>query len=677
MVRFQGLGRRGTVSTVTSDGRPRTKLGGPDGRGLRKSWVASVWRATTAVPDDPDEVPAPEDPKDLLGSAVLIDAQHLLTCRHVSRAEPRGTAGGRLLVRFPFAGAGRWHVVHAVGEVDDGGPLDVALLQLEAPVDQAPAIVQSVGPEQLTGTWRAHGFPIDDRDATGRNRGKGYAVDGVLDGPIGNGALDLHTTSDRAVVPGFSGTGLWSDEHDAVVAIIDTVDGDRPTAIPVAEAVEHLHRSTVLRTVAERMVHYIDDADWRAWNLRADPAYEAHFGPRSRGVTRHDQKGHLFRGRHTELTTITTWQRDWRHDHRTLVVTGSPGTGKSAIMGRIVTTADPVLRLQVRDDGVMAPAGSITIAVHASGKTVYDVAEKVAQATRASAATQPHELGAAIAAAHPSPDRPVTVLIDAVDEAQDPHRIMNEIVMPLQAAGSVTGSPRVLVGTRRADTDHRPLFRPDDARLLVIDLDDDPDGSGRRGMNDDGGGPGSLSSHSAAVTEYVVAILRARMTGLSPGIFMDPDSLRPLAARIARASGNNFLIASLVAEHHAAHGASTTEPASPHDPDTAGAISIETALETYLDGIPGVAGISARDLLGILAFARTPGMPATLWHTAVLALLPDQLDNTPDMISPSDLDTFAASDGTAFLLTTASDESGPVYRLYHQELIDTLLKAYP
>ena len=38
------------------------------------------------------------------------------------------------------------------------------------------------------------------------------------------------------------------------------------------------------------------------------------------------------------------WLDRARPDRRVLVVTGSPGVGKSAVLGRIVTTADPDIR---------------------------------------------------------------------------------------------------------------------------------------------------------------------------------------------------------------------------------------------------------------------------------------------------------------------------------------------
>jgi hypothetical protein len=58
-----------------------------------------------------------------------------------------------------------------------------------------------------------------------------------------------------------------------------------------------------------------------------------------------------------------------------LVVTGAPGAGKSAVLGRIVTTADAdaVKELPASDAAVRATMGSVACAVHAKGKTTLEV----------------------------------------------------------------------------------------------------------------------------------------------------------------------------------------------------------------------------------------------------------------------------------------------------------------
>jgi hypothetical protein len=106
-----------------------------------------------------------------------------------------------------------------------------------------------------------------------------------------------------------------------------------------------------------------------------------HWRPRARGVSIDTEGGYRFRGRTVALTEIVQWLNRSVPDTRLLVVTGSPGVGKSAVLGRIVTTADEGVRaaLPTDDTNVRAPIGSVACAVHMKGKTALDVAVAIAR----------------------------------------------------------------------------------------------------------------------------------------------------------------------------------------------------------------------------------------------------------------------------------------------------------
>ena len=91
------------------------------------------------------------------------------------------------------------------------------------------------------------------------------------------------------------------------------------------------------------------------------------------------ERGYRFRGRATALHRIVAWLDRDKPDRRVLVVTGSPGVGKSAVLGRIVTTADTAIRasLPPGDEAVRASVGSVGCAVHAKAKTALEVAEEI------------------------------------------------------------------------------------------------------------------------------------------------------------------------------------------------------------------------------------------------------------------------------------------------------------
>ena len=61
---------------------------------------------------------------------------------------------------------------------------------------------------------------------------------------------------------------------------------------------------------------------------------EKFFNPRARGVDVPQEVGWSFVGRHVVLRDLTAWLTN-RDDIRTIVVTGNPGSGKSAVIGRL------------------------------------------------------------------------------------------------------------------------------------------------------------------------------------------------------------------------------------------------------------------------------------------------------------------------------------------------------
>src|SRR5262245_13383630 len=121
------------------------------------------------------------------------------------------------------------------------------------------------------------------------------------------------------------------------------------------------------------------------WTLEADPEAGRHWRPRARGVAVDSEQGYRFRGRTAAVRAVVGWLDRHKPDRGVLVVTGSPGVGKSAVLGRIVTTADPGIRaaMPVDDRGLLATEGSVACAVHAKGKTALDVAIEISRAASA------------------------------------------------------------------------------------------------------------------------------------------------------------------------------------------------------------------------------------------------------------------------------------------------------
>ena len=592
------------------------------------------------------------DDFDPLGTAVVVGADLVLTCAHV--VMPEGALREPLWVAFPKAGECPRRRVASVHVVYSRPVRDLAVLMLAEPV---PAGVEAAPlrcpqGEDLAGrAWWAFGFP--DRDAVGD------CADGLVGASLSYGWVRLDTASRYLIRPGFSGGGLWSPDYEAVVGIVGQAhangDGRAITLRQADQDFPDLELAALTRWSVEAAGE-IALAQW-GWSLARDPEGVRHWRPRARGVSIDSERGWRFRGRAAALRTIVAWLDRAVPDRRVLVVTGSPGVGKSAVLGRIVTTADPDIRtlLPPADEGVQASLGSVSCAVHAKGKTALEVAGEIARAASAALPGEPGDLAPAIRETlSRRGGARFNVIIDALDEAVsagEVRAIIDSVVLPLAETCSVAGA-QVVVGTRRRDDDGDLLGRFG-AALERVDLDD----------------PGFFAGGDLAA--YALACLQLAGDERPDNPYSDEAAAGPLAARIAAMSGQNFLIAGLIARSHGLHDeeAATAGQLEP-------AATVDSALAAYLERVRPVAGLPAGHALTALAFAEAPGLSAALWRLAAEAIYGIQL-------SSADLTKFARSSAANFLVESAADmppdtdseDAGPVYRLFHQALNDALLHA--
>lgn len=159
-----------------------------------------------------------------------------------------------------------------------------------------------------------------------------------------------------------------------------------------------------------------------------------HFRPKAAG----------FEGRHAVMARLCRWLVE--DGPGVQVVTGRPGSGKSAVLGRIVVLANPetrtdILRQEPELPGEQRrlPEGSITAAVHAGGKSANDVALEIASALDVTA-----PLPALLCEALRARDEKTAIVIDALDEADNPHKIIEELLVPLAQLDKI----KLLVATR-------------------------------------------------------------------------------------------------------------------------------------------------------------------------------------------------------------------------------------
>lgn len=535
---------------------------------------------------------------------------------------------------------------------------DVAVLVLAEP---APAAVRSAPLSSPDGTdlagerWWAFGFPADTPF--------GADAHGVIGASLAYGWMRLEADPGQRVTGGFIGAGIWSPRFEAVVGLLGRV---HPMAEPAGHAVAMTLAEVARELPGERLDRLAgwtaldagesalaawgwsvpaDDAEppgW-SWSLDADVEAGRHWRPRARGVPVESEPGYRFRGRRAALAAVIGWLDRAVLDDRVLVVTGSPGVGKSAVLGRVVTTADAALRraLPPDDDNLTAAVGSVACAVHVKGKTALDVAVEIARAAAVRLPDSADQLAPALRRRLADRHTPrFTVVLDALDEAVTPdqaQQVVEDIVLPIARTCGPVGA-QLVVGTRRSDDggDLMQLFGSDPA---VVDLDDE------------------RYFEVGDLTAYALATLRLVGAEREGNPYADERVAGPVAARIAELADRNFLVAGLTARRHGQYDAVAVHP-----DDLCFPPDVDTALAAYVRRLPPVGAAPATLALTALAYAQGSGLSLELWQVVLAAL-----GATTQL---TDLAEFARTSAANFLV----ESTGHRFRLFHQALDDALLR---
>ncbi|MGK5530931.1 trypsin-like peptidase domain-containing protein [Streptomyces sp. URMC 129] len=580
-----------------------------------------------------------------LGCGFLIDTERVLTCAHVVR--PAWDGRGELWVVFPKAEElmARRIKVSKVTLPSDGDDetQDVAVLHLAETIRGGLAArLRRPAEGDLVGTaWWSFGFP----DGV-----LGNSASGSVGEALAYGWIRLDTNELRYPVRGgYSGAAVWSPAYQAVVGMV----GQAHSATGDARA---LTVRAITRLLPDQRLHQLTDwsleaADEMAmnswgWSLGTDPEAERHWRPRARGVSTEAERGFRFRGRTAALREIIDWIAAPPR-RQVLVITGAPGSGKSAVLGRIITTADREVAasLPPDDTALRAPVGSISCAVHAKGKTALEVAREIACAASAPLPGQVRDLLPSLRVTLGNrPVRPFTLVIDALDEANtanEARTVIHHIVVPLAEACADLGV-HVVVGARRRD-DAGDLLGSFGHAARIVDLD------------------APEFSAPADLTTYALATLQMEGDRRSGNPYADRAVALPVAERIASLADTNFLVAGLVARAHGIHDRWAVDPREMSFP-----VTVDASLRDYLRLLPDVGSLTADKVLTPLAYAEAPGLTMALWQVALTALF----DTTP---SKSELFEFARSSAANFLLESAGGgPDGLTFRLFHQALNESL-----
>ena len=375
-----------------------------------------------------------------------------------------------------------------------------------------------------------------------------------------------------------------------------------------------------------------------------------HFGPRSRGVEFESEQGMYFSGRRLVLTRIVDWLTAPASDGRGRILTGSPGSGKSAVLGRIVALSAPGYRAAVSlagaDPRTIVPEDTVQVAIHARHKRLEDVVSRFAAELGLAADSPSALLYELNRRSRDAP--PIVAVLDALDEAGsgtaadtggrgEPRRIARDLLRPMSEIPGV----RLLIGTRRE------LISSLGTGFEMLDLDapayaDDEDVAG-----------------------YVAAVLLAAD---------EPDVKTPyrgkdeLAKQIGRAVAQRASGVYLVARMASRSLRSATEP-------------VDTGVPGWMDLLPSEIGEAfddylfrfgpdeerVRRLLMPLALAEGQGLP----RGEVWLRLATELSGT----ATTDADLAWVLTAANSYVAEVTDHGRSVYRLYHQSLAEHLRRT--
>ncbi|MFJ5986322.1 trypsin-like peptidase domain-containing protein [Lentzea sp. NPDC092896] len=339
----------------------------------------------------------------VLGAGVLLGETHVLTCAHVV---PEGAD-------HVFVDRMRGPVVRADVDLSRWVPPledrrgDVALLDLTGPLPGAGAMLRRTALRRNL-VVRTVGFPGRVHD--------GVSVLAKLAGRGGPGGewvqMNRESATEYPVTGGFSGAGVV-DDADGSRAVIGIVVGE------YANDVAHLSWMIPVETILH---HLPGVARWTTGGPPLDDGFAAKAAAEVEQVD-------LAR-------TLASWLDRHRTHDTVMVLVGRDcevlrrAAGLSTVESRPVVAGAP--------EGTVPGVGSVDLAMDASSRTVDQLSLRIID--RAGLGSDESSTpGEQVRAGTP----PMTVVVDGVDDAEQPEALLREVLQPIVEQGS-----RVVLGFR-------------------------------------------------------------------------------------------------------------------------------------------------------------------------------------------------------------------------------------
>ncbi|HEX5201859.1 MAG TPA: caspase family protein [Actinoplanes sp.] len=354
----------------------------------------------------------------------------------------------------------------------------------------------------------------------------------------------------------------------------------------------------------------------------------------------------LFTGRVAELARLAAWLADPTAAPVHLV-TGAPGAGVSTLLAHVVRHAHPELRAELGvDPGVAVPGTAELVAVNLAGADLPQAVDAIGRQLVG------HPVGGhseTLVNAVLGRARPVTLVLDGLDQAVDPPAVEARLLRPLASGRNTSGGPacRMLIGAHA-------LRGPFPATMVTTDLDAvDPadllaflellgEREGRTGPQ--------WTAFARAAAEALAADSPAADSLAADSLAVDVTATDRFGAYLAAA----------------VHGRAAASGSGPTLLGTqlSRAMTVVWALE-----LAGPTGSWARPVATALAWAEGDGIPIGVLRCVAIALAAGTSSGV-DPLTPERV--AAVLHELRRYLTISQSADGRVYRLRHPALVRAL-----